>query len=393
MTLPQWTGPDQVVAVLRRRWTTGLYLAAAAQNLPFEPIGIPLKGPTAADATGHYEQARVWAESWAVGRHPHLRIQTKTIGGRNNTPANTIPERIWVDTRQDLWFLLGVSAQVDLFQDLHTCTARQDPHLAQWMATHPMKVLQAHTHWQQLVDTVHWIRDHESGPIYLRQVDVPGVDTKFIEINKGILGELLGHVLPTDRIHSSAPKGDFAARYGFLTKPPYVRLRYLGNQPGPFSEITVRANELTAPPPGTRTVFVLENEITYLSLPDVPGAIAILGAGYAAALLRYLPWLADVDLRYWGDIDTHGFAILSQVRRHFPHTRSFLMDSESLLAHRAHWGEEKTQTAETPAYLTSDEAEVDRELRLGTHRPHLRLEQERIPIRTVTRALAASGSI
>ncbi|GLW74948.1 hypothetical protein Kpho02_72450 [Kitasatospora phosalacinea] len=384
----QWTLPDQVVATLRRRWSSGLYLAAAAQNLPFEPIGIPLKGPSATDATQHYDQARKWAESWSADRHPHLRIQRKTIGGRNNTPSNTIPERVWIHTREDLWAVLGVAAQVDLFHDLHTRTTRQDPHLGQWMATHPMKVLQAHAHWQCLVETVHWIRDHDTGPIYLRQVDVPGVDTKFIETNKGILGELLDHILPADRIHNNAPKGDFAARYGFLTKSPYVRLRYLGNQPGPFSEITVRANELTAPPPGIRTVFVLENEITYLSLPDVPGAIAILGAGYAAALLRYLPWLADIDLRYWGDIDTHGFAILSQVRRHFPHTRSFLMDRKILLAHRAHWGEEKTQTPEPPAHLTPDEADLEQALRLGAYTPHLRLEQERVPIRAVMQALA-----
>ncbi|MFM9613510.1 Wadjet anti-phage system protein JetD domain-containing protein [Streptomyces niveiscabiei] len=389
MTPQQWTSPDQVAATLHRRWSSGLYLAAEAQNLPFEPIGIPLKGPIAADATRHYDQARKWAQSWAPSRHPHLRIQMKTIGGRNNTPSNTIPERVWVDTREDLWAVLDVRTQVDLFHDLHIRTTRQDPHLGQWMATHPMKVLQAHAHWQRLVDTVHWIRDHDTGPIYLRQVDVPGVDTKFIETSKGILGDLLDHALPADRIHADAPKTDFAARYGFLTKPPYVRLRYLGNQPGPFSEITVRANELTAPPPGIRTVFVLENEITYLSLPDVRGAIAILGAGYAAALLRYLPWLADIELRYWGDIDTHGFAILSQVRRHFPHTRSFLMDRETLLAHRAHWGEEKTQTAETPAHLTASEAEADRELRLGTHGPHLRLEQERVPIRTIIKALTS----
>ncbi|MFE2725434.1 Wadjet anti-phage system protein JetD domain-containing protein [Kitasatospora sp. NPDC059327] len=194
--------------------------------------------------------------------------------------------------------------------------------------------------------------------------------------------------MPADRIHTGTTKTDFAARYSLLAKPPYVRLRYLGNQLGPFSEVTVRANEFTVPPPGIRTVFVLENEITYLSLPDVPGAMAILGAGYAAALLRYLPWLVSIDLRYWGDIDTHGFAILSQVRRHFPHTRSLLMDRSTLLTHKAHWGEEKAQTAEQPMHLTPDEEELEGDLRSGAYGLHLRLEQERIPMRTVARVIA-----
>ncbi len=30
-------------------------------------------------------------------------------------------------------------------------------------------------------------------------------------------------------------------------------------------------------------------------------------------------WLKERDLFYWGDIDTHGFAILDQLRGHFPH--------------------------------------------------------------------------
>jgi hypothetical protein len=88
---------------------------------------------------------------------------------------------------------------------------------------------------------------------------------------------------------------------------------------------------------------------------------------------------APIDLWYWGDIDTHGFAILSRVRSHFPHTRSLLMDRHTLLAHRAHWGEEKHQTSEPPVHLTPAEAQLEQDLRLGTYQPHLRLEQERIP--------------
>jgi len=382
-----WSSPQQVTEALRRRWNSGLYLAAAAQGHAFEPINIPVKGPAAADVLRHYDKVFAWAQSWAPDRHPQLRIQTKTIGGRNGIPANPIPERVWVNSRDQLWTLLGVTAQVEHFQGLHQRTAQHDADLAQWMTIHPMKVLANSGHWQRLVDTARWIRDHTGTPLYLRQIDVPGVDTKFIERNKGILAELLDHTLDPDRIRTDVPRGDFAARYGFLTKPAYIRLRYLGTATGPFSEFTVRAAELADRPLGIRTVFVLENEITYLSLPPVPDAIAILGSGYAASLLRHLPWLADVDLRYWGDIDTHGFAILSQVRGHFPHTRSLLMDHATLLAHREHWGEERTPTAEAPLHLTQEEAQVEHDLREGTIQPLLRLEQERIPIRTVIQAL------
>ncbi len=40
-------------------------------------------------------------------------------------------------------------------------------------------------------------------------------------------------------------------------------------------------------------------------------------------------WLARCQVYYWGDIDTHGFAILDQLRTHIPHARSLLMDRVS----------------------------------------------------------------
>ncbi|MFJ3981306.1 Wadjet anti-phage system protein JetD domain-containing protein [Streptomyces fungicidicus] len=387
MTPAEWTRPEQVVETLRRKWTSGRYLTATAGGHPFEPIGVPLKGPTAADTLHHYEQALAWAQSWVPDRHPHLRIQTKPIGGRNNLPSNTVPVRAWVDTRDNLWTLLHVTTEVKLFHTLYQQAAQHAPDLAQWMADHPMKVIAHTSAWHRLVHTACWIRDHTSEPVYLREIDTPGVDTKFIETNKGILAELLDCVLPESRVNTSALKSNLVARYGFRTKPIYIRLRYLGASPLPFSELTVRADELGDWPPGVRTVFVLENEITYLSLPPVSEAIAILGSGYAAALLRHLPWLDDVDLYYWGDIDTHGFAILDQVRGHFPHTTSLLMDRATLLAHEAHWGEEKTQARGGLTHLTLEEAHLDQDLRTGVYRPHLRLEQERIAITAVREAL------
>jgi hypothetical protein len=53
--------------------------------------------------------------------------------------------------------------------------------------------------------------------MYLRQVDVPGMETKFIERHRGVLAELLDTQLPADRLDAAA--ADFAARYRFCRKP------------------------------------------------------------------------------------------------------------------------------------------------------------------------------
>ncbi|NOR71388.1 MAG: hypothetical protein GQ532_17115, partial [Methylomarinum sp.] len=33
---------------------------------------------------------------------------------------------------------------------------------------------------------------------------------------------------------------------------------------------------------------------------------------------------------YWGDLDTHGFAILSRLRHYYPQVKSILMDEKTL---------------------------------------------------------------
>ncbi|MGI6299138.1 MAG: Wadjet anti-phage system protein JetD domain-containing protein [Saccharofermentanales bacterium] len=54
----------------------------------------------------------------------------------------------------------------------------------------------------------------------------------------------------------------------------------------------------------------------------------IFGAGYGFDHLASASWLNQKDIYYWGDIDTHGFAILNQLRRLFS-TRTFASDGSA----------------------------------------------------------------
>ena len=117
-------------------------------------------------------------------------------------------------------------------------------------------------------------------------------------------------------------------------------------------------------------------------------AIVVFGRGYAVDALGGLPWLADRDVVYWGDLDTHGFAILDRFRSTFPRVRSMLMDRETLLAHRAMWVVEKERHPGGLTRLTDGEARVFAELASDVHGPAVRLEQERIRFGWVKGALA-----
>ncbi|MFD9794020.1 Wadjet anti-phage system protein JetD domain-containing protein [Streptomyces sp. NPDC059070] len=387
ISTPDWTTPSAVVARLRKRWESGAYLTQLAEGTDWEPLDVALRGPKTADITRHYEAARAWTASWSPDSHQRLRIEYRRLGGRL-AGVNDVPDRVWIDRREDLWSLLGVTSTVSRFTYLLATAQDTMPLLAAWMTVHPMKVVRLEADWPRITATLRWIADHEGPAVYVRQVDVPGVDTKFIEHHRPVLTTLLEHCLPPDRIDTETPRTDFAARFGFLRKPSYVRFRLLGGATlEGFSELTVRTHEFTSPPPGITTVYVVENETTYLAFPDRPHSIVIHGGGYAVTLLSALSWLHDVRLVYWGDLDTHGFAILDRLRQEFPHTQSILMTRDVLLSHRDQWVKEASPTHQRLGTLTSDESDLYESLAEGTFGHNVRLEQERIRFHLIEEAL------
>jgi hypothetical protein len=378
-----WTRPAEVRAWLGRKWQSGALLTAFAGGKDWAPLDVPLRGPMAGEIAERLAEVQEWAAEWdRAGRGP-LRVEHKKVGGRQ-VGSNMIPCRAWIDSYDRAWELLDVRAEVRRFSSLAHATAEMCPMLVPWVTRRSMRLLELADRWDKLLATVRWIDERQSPGIYLRQLDVPGVDTKFIERHRGVLGELLDLQLAPDRIDADAT--DFAGRYRFRRKPGYVRFR----SPGfcGFSELSVRADEFAAPPPGARRAYVVENEITYLAFPLPGDTLVIFGGGYAVDVLEPLGWLTDLDLVYWGDIDTHGFAILNRLRHRFGHARSMLMDRATLLAHRGQWVTEPRPTAATLDLLDADEEELYRDLVEGALGPSVRLEQERIRFAAIERALA-----
>jgi len=231
--------------------------------------------------------------------------------------------------------------------------------------------------------------------LYLRQVDAPGVDTKFVEQHRRVLADLVDVLVP-EAPTGDGPRTDLAGRFGYLSKPGYVRLRFgpdaLPGTLSGLSEATLRIDELARLDPAADRVIVLENEITYLALPVPAGSIVLWGAGYTISVAGSLPWLSGKDVCYWGDLDTHGFAILNRLRHSCPQARSLLMDRATLLAHRERWGTEPKQTTAHLDRLTPAEGDLYQDLVEDTFAPAVRLEQERIGWPTVEVAMTHLSS-
>jgi hypothetical protein len=226
--------------------------------------------------------------------------------------------------------------------------------------------------WAALVAAYRWLLESRGSGRYLRQVDVPGVDTKFVERHRPLLAQLLG--VPT-------PRAGFLDALGLSAKPEAVRLRFARGAVDALpslTEATLRVDELAEADVSVRTAVIVENEITFLSLPVPTHGVVLWGKGFEVDRAASLPWLREAELHYWGDLDTHGFAILHQLRAWLPQTRSFLMDRDTLLAHRERWGSEGTPTAARLDRLTDEEAALYADLVGDRYGEAVRLEQERI---------------
>ena len=381
-----WTRPPEIRAWLGKKWQSGLLLTAFAEGRDWEPLSMALRGPATSEIAGRLAEVQQWAAEWARSARGPVRVEYKQVGGRQ-VGANLIPCRAWIDGYDQAWDLLGVRAEVRTFSSLADATAGSCPRLVPWLARHPMQILKLADRWDKLLATVRWIDERQSAGMYLRQVDVPGVDTKFIERHTGVLTGLLDLQLAPDRIDTGA--ADFAGRYRFGRKPDYVRFRCPGWLA--YSELSARTDELTVPPPGVSRVYLVENEVTYLAFPLPAEAMVIFGGGYAVEALAALGWLTALDLVYWGDIDTHGFAILNRLRRRFGHARSMLMDHATLLAHRSQWVTEPRPAVGRLDLLDEAEADLYRDLVDGTFGPSVRLEQERISFAALEQALTRDG--
>jgi hypothetical protein len=390
----EWTGPAELKDQVLRLWERDELLGAAY------PLRLTLRTPTSTALSERFDEARAWVAGLQQGGLQHktgqgYRLVMREVRHRV-LGANSLPVEAWVDTPDDALRLIGKVREGKVFLGLLAATQQQQPALVAWLQCQPRRALALADDWPRLLAIVGWLQSNPRPGLYLRQVDLAGVHSKYIEAQRAVLADLLDLVLPADAVDASARGvGQFAARYGFKDKPLRVRLRFLDPRhpawvPATDADYTLSAPAFVQLDPPVRRVFITENEINFLAFPPLADSLVIFGAGYGFDALAQAAWLHQRTLHYWGDIDTHGFAILDQLRGHFPHALSFLMDRDTLLAHQTQWVAEPQPTQRDLPLLGADERRLYDDLRWRRLRDEpLRLEQERIGYGRVVQQVAA----
>jgi len=393
MTAKAWTTSNDLRDQLLRLWDRGQILAARMTGEPLFPLSLRLRRPSPRELGERFHCVRAWIRALEDSSKPRVgfgyEIAWEEVNHRQ-LGRNRVPLGITVPTRSDALSLIGKAAEAEQFDVLARRIIEANPSLAGWLARKPLTVLD-HTHdWERVLGVIGWFKDHPRSGRYARQIDVQGVDTKFIEARKGLLSELLDVVLPPGAIEQAATgvKG-FEARYGLRTKPILVRFRILDDSHAiaDLTDLTVPIAQFAKLAPAVRRVFVTENEVNGLVFPEIESGLVVFGLGYALELLASVPWLREREIHYWGDIDTHGFAMLDRLRSDFPRAGSLLMDAETLAGHRQHWSIDESPYVGGLTRLTKSEMAVYDDLRFDRLGQRVRLEQERISFACLERAL------
>jgi hypothetical protein len=303
------------------------------------------------------------------------RVESTEVNNRK-IGRQKFPTRIYFDNEMDYLKFIRKEKDFKDFVRIKERLSEELPSIGGWIVQHPFKLTENTDKWEDIVKVCRYFLEHPRPNCYIRELDIP-VHTKFIEENEAIIKSLLDYLLPPGQVNREAD--GFSKRFYLKSPGSMVRFRLLdvslveGTCWG-ITDCSVPVSQFERLDIPCRGVIITENLMNFLTLPLLEKAIGLWGKGFQVSLLKGVRWLADKIIIYWGDIDTHGLRILSELRSIFPRVRSVMMDFETLETYRKHTGIETTPNRKPVEHLASEEQRLyDYLLETG-----MRLEQEKI---------------
>ncbi len=386
--------PDEINKKTLKLWDHGTVLRAALQDESLFPWQICFRKPGAKQQLEEFPAIRHWIQTLKAHSKEQKKagynILYKTITHRQ-LGKQQLPYRIEFSSQDNFLHSIGKTSEFRLLLKIANQSTEQFPLLHDWIADHPRLFMQHITNWEALLSVCHYFVANPQHDYYLRELEIADVDSKFIEKNKKILTRLLDLLLQDDAIDKTITgirQHGFERRYGLKFEQPLIRLRLLDQTLYPaasISDISLPLSQLANWHIPCKQVFITENKVNGLSFPERPESIVIFGLGYGIDSLRDLPWLQHCNIYYWGDIDTHGFSILSRLRASYPETIALMMDASTLQKHETLCVTEPKQSRckNTLKHLNKPEQTIYQQLQNS----HQRLEQERLPMAYVIKSI------
>ena len=336
---------------------------------------LSLRPPTEREVLADSAAAEAWVRGWAGRSLPadiSLDWEDRTW---RSVGTQRVPVRLVAQSPEDLAGFVGGPEALErrTFAErvarIHTLedAAVGNPGLTPVLRRHADRLTSlSETQFERLVDVAEWLGTRRVTGLRPRQLPIRGVDSKWFSAHRTLLTAL----------HSVLYGERAGVGLGIVDADPRVRLRILDPslRPAGLEDLQVPMAQAAGLGLHPARVLIVENQETLLCLPETPGVVAVWGRGFDTAAAA-LPWLVDVPITYWGDLDSNGFAILHRYRSHLPQIESVLMDEPTLESFADLWVPEPKPFRGAMTTLTPAEARTVERL---SAEGDMRLEQERI---------------
>ncbi|ERP95643.1 hypothetical protein Q666_05805 [Marinobacter sp. ES-1] len=379
--------PRDVIERLREKeWYQRRALKARLKGERPFPVSVSLKPPRGQEAVSDLEHFHRFVSAWRAFPNQGC-VQWESQSFRQLS-VQRVPVRFRVADIGTLAELLGEQEQTALgnwerrIGNILAQPFAQDEKIQRGLFSALVDNLEALTSFTEdelglLVGLVPQLKAGLGGGRYLRALPLTQVDTKFVEQNLHLI-ECLLDVLWRGEVSAS---GGLLAWLTCIENPKgwlFVRplcdssQTALGGLPIlQMDTATLLAVELPA-----SNILVVENVQSGLGLPPLDNTIAVFGGGKNVSWLS-APWLQAKNVGYWGDIDSEGFAILSDARRRCKNIESIMMDEQVVEKFTSRMVDEPNSVDAPPAYLEEQESRLFHKLRQGDFAKP-RLEQEKL---------------
>lgn len=308
----------------------------------------------------------------------------------------TYISKIYFETKEDYLGYIDEEHSYNCFCDalniIKSNNLLKNNELRIWAKNHTKELCEQRNEidfWTNICLCVDWLNNNQDSNLYIREIPLP-IHTKFMENNESLIKSLSSK--------ADYPKS-FEKTFGLKEKPDYARFRILDENielklvSENVKECSIslddfkRLNKVFLSQ--IENVFIIENEMVYLTFPQINNSICLYGAGYRVNTIIDVDWLNTKTLYYFGDLDEHGFDILSSFRRFYPKIHSFCMSESVWDEHNQFAVEGKKLTKkENPENLTNDERRLFNRIQGFLLN---RIEQERISVAYIKDELRKIG--
>ncbi len=370
--------------VNKQYYTFLQHLVDGDVNLLF-PMYIPF---TKIKSTEDWAVLNSWLTSLQSLTEKYGLILTTVEKKMNKFGKNDYPQSLSIDSKNVFIQFIGKEGEVDLFLKNLSIINAKLPQIKEWLKlkNNVKELFNTTNDWLIIIQICQYFLENPRPNIYLRQILIENMSTKFIETNSTILISLLDFLIPNDIKDTKATK--FEKRYYLETEEPLLRIMFLDVKIRllpELSNIGITLSEVNNVTINCKKVLIVENKTNFLmfnNLPELPETIIIWGKGFAVTELKKIKWLEQKELFYWGDLDAHGLQILNTFREYFPKAKSVMMDTPTFEQFKdGNVIQSVRSTAKQESLLRLDANEKLLFEYLNKH--NYRLEQEKIDMKYV----------